>query len=63
MYIPEHFRVRDEAAAIAFMNMLFREMAVYGVFVAAIVTPLLPIIYGLRCASSAFAYRALTEKA
>jgi hypothetical protein len=53
---------QDPAAAMAFMKMLLRDVAVYGVFVAAIVTPLLPIIYGLRCSSSAFAYRALTEK-
>jgi hypothetical protein len=53
---------QEPAAAVALMKMVLRDAAVYGVFVAAIVTPLLPIIYGLRCSSSAFAYRALREK-
>jgi hypothetical protein len=53
---------QDPAVAMAFMKTVLRDVAVYGVFVAAVVTPLLPIIYGLRCASSAFAYRSLTEK-
>lgn len=63
MFHPHSAGHPNPAAAAAFMKMLFQDVAIYGGIVAAIVIPLLPIFYGLRCASSAFAYKALTEKA
>ena len=53
--------VRSPAAVAAFMTMLWRYVVVYGTLTAAIIIPLLPIAYGLRFSSSAFAYRALTD--
>jgi hypothetical protein len=50
------------AAATGFLKVMFQDLAIYGAIIAAIVIPLLPIFYGLRCGSSAFAYKALTEK-
>lgn len=50
---------RGPAAVTAFMTMVWRFAVVYGALIGAIVVPLLPIAFGLRFSSSAFAYRTI----
>lgn len=55
---------RGPEAVLAVMAMMWRYAVVYGAVASVVVVPLLPIAFGLRFSSAAFAYRALTgEKA
>jgi hypothetical protein len=58
-----HGAPHGPAAVAAFMAMLWKYALVYGAVILAILLPLLPVFYGLRCSPNVFAYRSLEEKA